>query len=215
MADYSAVWAYSTFCIACNCYSCMCGAPHSPHAGKQVGVDLCGSRGVTGGISGICRESGHEEAYAGILESSYANFNVVSSEYTDLQIVLDSGAADHVINPSEAPGYAIKEGVASKAGGCFVAANGEAIANQGELNLELKAGETPINSTFQAAEITKPLWSVSKICQAGYKITFDSQGAVIYHVDSGAAVGKFAFKNGLYVGDMKLKNPAFTRQGGR
>ena len=106
----------------------------------------------------------------------------------------------------------VEEGAGSKSGGCFVAANGDVIANKGELKLEMRSGDETIRSTFQAAEITKPLWSVSKICQAGYTVVFDKAHATIYHVESGEQVGVFPMTNGLYVGTMKLKNPVFARQ---
>ena len=119
------------------------------------------------------------------------------------------------MSPKDAPGYTVKDSVSSRAGGCFVAANGEPIKNQGELILDLLSGTAPIKTTFQAADITKPLWSVSKICQAGYTVTFDANGAVIRHAATGADVGTFSLRNGFYACDMKLKNPAFTRPGSR
>ena len=44
---------------------------------------------------------------------------------------------------------------------------------------------------------------------------FDASKATIKHVDTNAVVGVFTLKNGLYVSEMKLRNPGFTRQGGR
>ena len=151
-------------------------------------------------------------AAIGILESTNSELNVVQSEYSDLDIVLDSGAADHVMSPKAATGYKVTEGAGSKSGGCFVAANGDVIANQGELKLEMRSGDEIIHTTFQAADITKPLWSVSKICQAGYTVMFDKAHATIYHVETGEEVGVFPTRNGLYVGTMRLKNRTFARQ---
>ena len=61
---------------------------------------------------------------------------VQEPEYHDIQIVLDSGAADHVVNSKDFPGYKHIPGAGSKAGACFIAANGDIIPNKGEVTLE-------------------------------------------------------------------------------
>ena len=96
-----------------------------------------------------------------------------------------------------------------------MAANGERIPNRGEVKLDLRAGNVPISSTFQVSRISRPLWSVGKVCDAGYEVTFKKDGASIKHIASGKPVGSFERKQGLYVGQMKLRNPSavFSRQG--
>jgi len=158
-----------------------------------------------------------------VLEYVTPNLQVVQEpEYHDIQIVLDSGAADHVVNSRDVPGYKPTPGAGSKAGACFMGVNGDLIPNKGEVNLELKtdlSDDSIINSIFQVADITKPLWSVGRICDAGYTVVFDQGHATIYHVESGEPAGVFERKQGLYVGKMKLKNPShksekvFSRQG--
>ena len=136
-------------------------------------------------------------------------------EYIDFEVVLDSGAADHVADSSDTPGYEIKESAGSKAGACFVAANGERIPNRGEVTLDLRAGSVPIKSTFQVSRISRPLWSVGKVCDAGYEVTFNKDGASIKHAATGKPVSSFERKQGLYVSKMQLRNPnpVFRRQG--
>ena len=88
-------------------------------------------------------------------------------EFYDFNVVLDSGAAEHVVNSKEAPGYEVRPGAGSKAGGCFIAANGEPIPNKGDVILNLVGNEgSPISSTFQVAAISRPLWSVGRMCDA-------------------------------------------------
>ena len=85
--------------------------------------------------------------------------------------------------------------------------------NQGEVQLQLRLGETPIASTFQVSQTSRPLWSVGKICDAGYTVVFKKDGAEILHVASGVKIGDFSRRQGLYVGDFKLRNPSlFKRQ---
>jgi hypothetical protein len=125
---------------------------------------------------------------------------------------LDSGAADHVVDVAETPGYQLQESAGSKAGSCFVAANGEPIPNRGEVRLDMKAGNIPIKSTFQVSTISKPLWSVGKLCDAGFKVEFSKDVAMVTHAESGTKVGEFPRVQGLYIGSLQLKNPTFQRQ---
>ena len=99
-----------------------------------------------------------------ILESESPEIHVMGSqEYTTFNVVLDSGAADNVVDNAETPGYQLHESAGSKAGSCFIATNGERIPNRGEVRLEMKSGNIPIKSTFQVSRISKPLWSVGRL----------------------------------------------------
>ena len=149
------------------------------------------------------------DRHAGILESESPQINSLTTpDYTPFSVVLDSGAADHVVSATETPGYAIRESPGSKAGSCFIAANGERIPNQGQVRLQMKAGEVPVHSTFQVSKISKPLWSVGKLCDAGYKVEFNRNEATVTHQASGKKIGTFTRHQGLYVGAMMLKNPS-------
>ena len=53
------------------------------------------------------------------------------------EIVLDSGAADHVADPEDAPGQKVVPSPGSRKGAGFVAADGERIENQGQMELHL------------------------------------------------------------------------------
>ena len=148
-----------------------------------------------------------------ILESESPELHSLSNqEFSTFNIVLDSGAADDVVNDSETPGYKIEDSIGSKAGACFIAANGERIPNRGQVNLEMKAGNIPLKSTFQVSKISKPLWSVGKLCDAGLKVEFGKAAAIVSHATTGRKVAEFKRENGLYMGALQLKNPDFIRQ---
>ena len=72
--------------------------------------------------------------------------------------------------PAEhAPGYQIRDSPASRRGRNFTVGNGEKVPNEGQvcLNLEADIGEggtQPINCVFQVADLTRPLMSVSQVC---------------------------------------------------
>ena len=88
--------------------------------------------------------------------------------------------------------------------------------NKGEVHLHLNSEGNKIFSKFQVASISKPLWSVGRICDAGYEVKFSKDEAHILHAGSGKPVGHFVRKQGLYMRTMKLKNPktsVFGRQG--
>ena len=69
------------------------------------------------------------------------------------------------------------------------------------------AGKNPVQSIFQVAEITRPLMSVSRICDQGLKATFDNEKAVITN-KAGEVVAEFQRRGGLYVTTMTLKKPS-------
>ena len=136
------------------------------------------------------------------------------------EVVLDSGAAEHVTDSVEAPGYQIEPSAGSKAGMGFVAANGARIPNKGQMTLSLKTeGNQKINSTFQVCSTNKPLWSVGKICDSGCEVKFSSDKAVVIQKTTGKPICTFQRKGGLYIANLKLSRPegasSFTRQGGR
>ena len=59
---------------------------------------------------------------------------------------------------------------------------------------------------FQVAEITRPLMSVSRICDQGLECLFTKEGAKIL-TQSGETVATFQREGGLYTATMRLKAP--------
>ena len=132
------------------------------------------------------------------------------------EVVLESGAAEHVADNIDAPGYNVEPSPGSKAGLGFIAANGEKIPNRGQMHVKLGASKgVELTSTFQVCNTTRPLWSVGRICDSGRTITFNSQGAKIVHSDTGRELCTFQRSEGLYVGNLSLMKPdgGFPRRG--
>ena len=92
----------------------------------------------------------------------------------------------------------------------FVVGNGHKIPNKGEVHLNLEAevlgSKNQLQTIFQVADITRPLMSVSKICDQGLKCVFDKDKATVLN-DKGEMVCEFQRRGGLYVTTMKLKRP--------
>jgi len=162
-----------------------------------------------------CRTSG---CGCHMLESEIEQVNAVNDVPGNcpFEVVLDSGAAEHVADNVDAPGYAVEPSPGSRAGAGFIAANGEKIPNRGQMCLKLSSGKgVQLSSTFQVCRTTRPLWSVGRICDSGCSVTFDSKGAAVKHLKSGRELCSFQRTQGLYVGTLQLGTPegVFSRQG--
>ena len=87
--------------------------------------------------------------------------------------------------------------------------NGDPIPNRGEMILNLTTTEGhPIKSKFQVCQVSRPLWSVSKVCDVGCTVTFDSKGAIVKHTASGKDLCLFERQRGLSVASLPLARPS-------
>ena len=145
------------------------------------------------------------------MDNDAAVYPVEQWRETDIEITLDSGACDHIMDAEDAPGYVVEPSVGSRRGKCFTVGNGARVPNEGQMRASMEAeaqsGDRPrIQSTFQVAEISRPLMSVSKICDQGYGCLFTKEGAQVLDQE-GKEICKFGRSEGLYVSTMKLKPP--------
>ena len=135
----------------------------------------------------------------------------------EVEVTLDSGCCNHVLDSEDAPGYLVQESPGSRRGQSFVVGSGERVPNKGQVHLNLEAHVSngrPLSaqSTFEVAEVSRPLMSVSRICEQGHSCLFTSEGAKVID-SSGKELYSFKNSNGLYVANMKLKPPEpFRRQ---
>ena len=61
------------------------------------------------------------------------------SEYSKMEIALDSGAGEHIANRKVAAEYTVEESAGSRAGQHFIAAGGARIPNEGQFTLEVRS----------------------------------------------------------------------------
>ena len=120
------------------------------------------------------------------------------------KITIDSGAAVCVAPPSWCPQYRTQPSPGSKSGVHYVTASGNRIKNEGEkqIRIKTKAGDVR-QMTFQVAKVTKPLCSVSKICEKGHTVVFDESGSYIKHKKTGAII-QLKKERGVYVMDAAI-----------
>ena len=128
---------------------------------------------------------------------------------------MDSGAAESVCPRTMAPQFAIQDSAASKSGVYYTSANGGKIMNLGEQHVPvcLSNGARSI-CTFQIAEVSRPLMSVSRLCEMGNRVLFGANGGVILNLHSGSAT-PFHKEDGVYVFEMwipPLAESPFGRQ---
>ena len=129
-----------------------------------------------------------------------------------VEAAADSGAGEHVLNEEDAPMYAIEESAGSRAGQNFLTAGGHRMPNKGQVRLAMRADNgrkgRDIRTTFQVAKVTRPLMSVSKICDAGMSMRFTAAMAIVED-QAGKEVMRFQRQGGLYVAKMRLRNPNY------
>ena len=124
-----------------------------------------------------------------------------------IDITLDSGACRHVLPRQTVPGYPVQDSLGSRRGASFIVGDGGRIPNEGQVALNLEASGNPIQTVFQVADLTRPLMSVSQVCEQGFDCVFKDTHALV--VDkAGAEVCRFERQELLYVAKMKFKAPS-------
>jgi hypothetical protein len=130
---------------------------------------------------------------------------------TDLLLTLDSGCCDQILDMADARGYAcvLHPSAGSQRGQKFVVGSGERVSNRGQIKLRMKSKDESgflMNSVFQVAEITRPLMSVSRICDQDVVCVFEKDHARVLD-PNGNVVARFERDGGLYTCTMKLRRP--------
>jgi len=150
------------------------------------------------------------------------NENVISAVeegkgWEQMSILIDSGSTETVAPENTLAGYELVSTDWSEMGKGYSAANGTDIPNLGE---KIVTGQTTngmwCTMRFQVCNVTKPLGSVSRICQAGSRVIFGppEEGSYIEHITTKKRTTLRQSK-GLYYLDMWIApDSTFPRQGG-
>ena len=123
-----------------------------------------------------------------------------------VESVVDSGASAPVAPLTMAPGHETRQSRGSMEGRSFSDASGGELRNLGEqeLNIVTDAG-MEAKVLFQLADITRPLMSVSSICDRGNRVLFGRGGGVIQNLTTGQEI-PFERRGGIYVIGMWIKD---------
>ena len=95
---------------------------------------------------------------------------------------IDSGAADHVMPIGWLAWILVVASLGQLKGLHYVSASGTRMPNKGQQVIKfLTHGGTWASWTFQLAAINKPLVSVSKLIDDGWRVVFDDEASYLIH----------------------------------
>ena len=107
-------------------------------------------------------------------------------DWEELELTVDSGATDTVIQPKTLPSIEITEGPAFKRGVEYEMANGEYAPNLGEKKFQGVTEEGSLRGlTAQVVEVSQNLLSVHRCVKAGNRVVFDSDGSYVENKATG------------------------------
>ncbi len=133
-------------------------------------------------------------------------------EFIEIDLTRDTGAGASVLKRADAPGHAVSESRGSRMGAAFVTAGKDRLPNEGQVNLSMAPVDSnvEINSSFQVAEVTRPLWSMSEVCDCDLEVLFTKTSASARDPKRGGRVlARAERKGGLYRSRMRVKNPKY------
>ena len=126
---------------------------------------------------------------------------------------MDSGAVAPVEPPSMLPNVKVVPSPGSIRGQNYTSASKHKLKNLGQQRIKActeEGDETEV--LFQIADVSKPLVSVSSICERGNRVLFGKSGGVVINLRTGKQI-PFYKKNGIYILSLWLMDgdDGFTR----
>ena len=124
---------------------------------------------------------------------------VGDGEWEQIELAVDSGASETVVNDDMLTSVITQESAASKRGVEYEVANGVRIPNLGEKRFIGTSDEGICRRlTAQVCDVNKALLSVSKVTKSGSRVVFDTDGSYIEDKNSGEKM-HLTEKNGMYM----------------
>ena len=134
------------------------------------------------------------------------------ARWQKIEAVMDSGAADSVAPASIAPWVPVAESPGSRRGQHYLSASGDRLPNQGQKRLQVLTEDgTPTTTTYQIADVTRPLCAVSRMCDQDNVVVFTKEGGFV-QTPSGKRT-PFRRERNVYLLDTWIREPerGFTR----
>ena len=161
------------------------------------------------GDKGDLSDSRGEAVLGGVFEFGDEINHVHEPEWVQIDVVMDSGAAESVAPSNIAPWIDIQESAGSRAGRKYLSASGEVLKNLGEKNLEVVTNEgMKASTTFQIADVTRPLCSIARVCDKGNQVVFNSEGG--YVEDAWGNRTYFERQSNIYTMSFHALDPGHT-----
>ena len=146
-----------------------------------------------------------EEAEISNIESGAPSFDGKRIELT-----IDSGAAEHVVGPKDLPSIPVTP---ARKHVQYTMANGHKTSNRGEQQVRaVTHGGQEITFKAQVTDVHRPLMSVSRICDKGNRVVFESQGGYIESLTTGEKIHVRRDHN-VYRLQVEVPERGFARQG--
>ena len=122
----------------------------------------------------------------GIVAPQGLNVVKETPEWEEIEMAVDSGASESVVNEEQLSGAETLEGEANKRGIQYEVADGTLIPNLGEKKY-IAVSDTGVarHMKSQVCEVNRALLSVRRCAQAGNKVVFAASGSYIEDETSG------------------------------
>ena len=163
----------------------------------------------------LCLWDNEEESPAEILGFSWRSDEQTweDKKWVRVESVMDSGAVAPVAPPSMVPNVKVVPSPGSIRGQNYTSASEHKLKILGQQRIKActeEGDETEV--LFQIADVSKPLVSVSSICERGNRVLFGKSGGVVINLGTGKQI-PFYKKNGIYILSLWLmdSDDGFTR----
>ena len=140
----------------------------------------------------------------GIVESKSVAA-VTESEWEEIEMAVDSGASESVMNADTLPSVPMTEGDAKRRGVRYEVADGTLIPNEGEKSfVAMDENGTTRGLKMQVTDVNKALLSVRRITQAGNRVILEEDHGWIEDKSTGECM-PLTMKEGMYMIKMWVK----------
>ena len=137
--------------------------------------------------------------------------HVAGSGWRRVSAIMDSGSAECVAPENTARNIPLMETEASRQGQTCHTADGGVIKNKGEKIVTMYSEDgDQFRARYQITDVTRPLNSISRVCDQGNNVLFTKTGGWIINHESGRYTW-FPREHGVYVLH-SLVNESFPRQ---
>ena len=137
--------------------------------------------------------------------------HVGDSGWKRVSAIMDSGSAECVAPETIAKNIPLMETEASRQGQTYHTADGGVIKNKGEKTVTMYSEDgDKFRARYQITDVTRPLNSISRVCDQGNNVLFTKTGGWIINHESGRYTW-FPREHGVYVIHSWV-NESFPRQ---
>ena len=147
------------------------------------------------------------------IDSADGSLNALEEpEFIETEMILDTGATTHAADRLDFPQHVVVESEGSKAGQRFGCAGGKMLENEGEVHIMMIAPgglECELETTVQITKITRPLLSVTQMTRNGDIFVVCKKDEALVMNQQQQVLAVFKRKGGLYVANMKVRNPKY------